>query len=431
VNNDVEMADFEPPQRQPNDRPLPNPVSNRVVIFDNIIGMSRKELEPELCRIAPWLQPDAVDIFRSGGLRVKCKTPADAERLLQRDGFPPNPFTPGFTVHRPGAQDNSRGISQQLDRDLRSVICSRIPVHLNATDLREIFAADYVESVRDIPPKNPNIPPLRVIVMKTRELREDALANGLKFYNRRVKVRPLRPPVLPLFCRKCSGYGHTAIDCNKPQPTCAKCSGNHLTITCLVQQRDGACPHCPDDAPHHFATYRGCPAFKAACAVESERRQARIDAKLASRNRRQPQREGPQQPRTNAPAPVQPGVSYLAAAQRNIPGLNLAPTANQQPNAAPIVAPQPPPPLQGPPIAPAPNDNAIINLLQTIRAEIAFIRQQQAAFDRKLIKLDNQQQRLEDRLDGVPDEYYGDDDRMEAEDNPHSDEPNDTTIING
>jgi hypothetical protein len=424
VNNDVEMADFEPPQRQPNNRPLPNPVSNRVVIFDNIIGKSRKELEPELCRVAPWLQPDQVDIMRSGGMRVKCKTPADAERLLQRDGFPPNPFTPGYTVHRPGAQDNTRGISQQLDRDLRSVICSRIPVHLNAIDLREIFAADYVESVRDIPPKNPNIPPLRVIVMKTREQREDALANGLKFYNRVLNVRPLRPPVLPLFCRKCSGYGHTAIDCNKTHPTCAKCSGFHLTITCLVQQRDGKCPHCPEGAPPHFATYRGCPAFKAACAAESERRQTRIDARLAARNRQQPHRAGQQQPRTNAPAPVQPGVSYLAAAQRNIPGLNPAPAAPLQPNAAPIVAPQPPPPLQGPPIASAPNDNAIINLLQTIRAEIAMIQG-------KLFKLDRQQQRLEDRFDGVPDDFYEDDHRMDADDNSHNDAPNDTTLTNG
>jgi hypothetical protein len=117
-------------------------------------------------------------------------------------------------------------------------------------------------------------------------------------------------------------------------------------------------------------------------------------------------------------------LSYLAAAQRNIPGLNPAPAAPLQRNAAPIVAPQPPPPLQGPPIAPPPNDNAIINLLQSIRAEIALIQG-------KLFKLDKQQQRLEDRFDGMPDDFYEDDHRMEADDNSHNDAPNDTTLTNG
>jgi hypothetical protein len=122
-------------------------------------------------------------------------------------------------------------------------------------------------------------------------------------------------------------------------------------------------------------------------------------------------------------------VSYLAAAQRNIPGLNPAPAAPLQRNAAPIAAaqpaaPQPPPPLQGPPIAPPPNDNAIINLLLSIRAEIALIQG-------KLFKLDKQQQRLEDRWDGMPDDYYEDDHRMDADDNTHNDAPNDTTLTNG
>lgn len=417
-NNDVEMAEPDHPPRQDSNRPLPNPVSNRVVIFDNIVGLARRELEPELCRVAPWLQPDAVDIMRSGGLRVKCKTPADAERLLKRDGFPPNSFTPGFTVHRPGKQDNNRPISEQLERDLRSVICSRIPIYLSAADLRDVFAADYVESVRDIPPRNLEAPPLRVIVMKTRELREDALNNGLKFYNRRINVRPLRPPVLPLFCRKCSGYGHTAVDCKQAHPTCAKCSGHHLTITCLVQRRDAQCPHCPAPENNHFATYRGCPAFKTACAVENEHRQARVAAKLAARERRMPQRAGPTQPRSNAPAPIQPGVSFADAANRNLPRTAaVQQPAQQQPRPGTVSQQISVQQLLAAPNLPPSNatiENTVLGLLQSIRADIASIRQQQTAFEQTLTALQKQQQRLEEQFAGYND--YMDDHDMDAMD---------------
>lgn len=416
------MADPEAqPPRQVNNRPLPNPVTNRVVIFDNIVGMSRKQLEPELCRVAPWLRPEAVDIMRSGGMRVKCKTPADADRLLKRDGFPPNCFSPGYTIHRPGKQDNTRGISDQLDRDLRSVICSRIPVYLSAADLREIFDADYVESVRDIPPRNLEAPPLRVIVMKTRELREDALTNGLNFYNRRINVRPLRPPVLPLFCRKCSGYGHTAVDCSKAHPTCAKCSGHHLTITCLVQNRDAQCPHCVAPANSHFATYRGCPAFKAACLVENERRQARIAAKLGQQERRQPQRGGPQQPRSNAPAPVQPGVSFLAAANRNLPRTTAIPPA--------VLAPvqQPPAPVVQAP-APANANNDILALLRSIQQDINVVRQQQTDLEKQFKELKTEQKRLQEQFEGYHD--YIEESAMDADDDFPRD-AHSTTPIDG
>ena len=314
-------------------RPLPNPISQRVVIFDNITNMSRKELEPELCRIAAWLQPAAVDIMRSGGLRVKCKTPADADRLLKRDGFPDDAFHGRYTVHRPGKIDESRPVSKHLDKDLRSVITSRLPIHYDAADLRHIFKPEYVEEIRDIPPKDLNRPPLRIIVMRTKELRDDAIENGLFFFNRRVAVRPLRSPVLPLFCRKCSGFDHTAVDCKKPVFTCSKCAGNHETSACIVQQRDALCPNCPADSNNHFATYRGCPAFKAAATKEIERREARINAKLAARERRQPRRQFASEnaPRSAAPAPVRPGVSFAAAAQRNVGQPQPQPLPQQPP----------------------------------------------------------------------------------------------------
>ena len=160
----------------------------------------------------------------------------------------------------------------------------------------------------------------RFIVMRTKELRDDAIENGLFFFNRRVAVRPLRSPVLPLFCSKCSGFDHTAVDCKKPAFTCSKCAGNHETSACIVQQRDALCPNCPADSNNHFATYRGCPAFKAAATKEIERREARINAKLAARERRQPRRQFASEnaPRSAAPAPVRPGVSFAAAAQRNV-----------------------------------------------------------------------------------------------------------------
>ena len=385
---DVDMAD--PNTAQAGNKPLPNPPSLRVVIFDNVLNMSRKELEPELCRVAAWLQPVAVDIMRSGGLRVKCNTPAEADRLLKRDGFPADAFKGRFTVHRPGKIDESRPISQHLERDLRSVITSRIPIHYDAADLREIFNPDYVEDIRVIPPRDLNRAPLRILVMKTKQLRDEAIELGLQFFNRRINVRPLRAPVLPLFCRKCSGFDHTAVDCKKQHYVCSKCAGNHDTTTCNVQNRDAECPNCPEGSRGHFATYRGCPAFKVATSKEVERRQARIDAKLAARDRRRPRFNDINNPRSNVPAPVIPGVSFSAA----VAGQHLRQQQPQQP----LQLPQQPQP----------------DVLQTIVETLRSLRGEISTLNRKITDLEKQQRRLHERVEGIPSFEDDEDDEMMA-----------------
>lgn len=106
-------------------------------------------------------------------------------------------------------------------------------------------------------------------------------------------------------------------------------------------------------------------------------------------------------------------------------------TATATSVAAPIVT-----PLPALPVLPAPNrstDDAILAILRSIQADIASIRQKQDAFDAKLVKLDHQQQRLEDRLDGVPDDYEYGDDQMDAEsaNETHNDAQHLTTTTDG
>ncbi len=359
------------------------PTSHLVVIFDNIVGVPRKGLEPELCRIAPWLHPIAVDIMRSGGLRVKCKTPADADRLLKRDGFPEDAFYGYYTVHRPGSYDRSKPVSPRLQCELRSVITSRLPGHYTADDLRTLLLPEYVESIRDIPPKDTTRPPLRVLVMKTAEHKDDALVNGLQFLNRRIKVRPLRPPVNPAFCRRCSRPGHPTVDCTSPHFICAKCAGRHSTLTCMVQQQDYVCPNCSTeegDAVRHSATYRGCPVFRAAAAKESERRSARLAARLAKEdNRRHPTRSAP---RSNASAPVRNGLSYASA--------TAAPTAHSSASSAPKT----PPPISA--------DQSVHELLLSFKKEFETSRAQMIALQRQVAQLNRSVLILQEQSDLIP-----------------------------
>lgn len=381
---------------------VPNPPDNRVVIFDNISNLSRKELEPELYRCAPWLQPISVDVMRSGGLRVKCSSVTDADRLLKRDGFPANAFHGRFVVHHKGALDVNQPLSKQLERDMRSIITGRIPAHYDAADLRTMLLPDYVESIRDLPKKDPYRPPLRVIVMKTMALRDDALENGLKFMNRRVKARPLRNPVLPAFCRRCSGLGHTAVDCQSAVEICAKCTGNHRAETCSVQKEHGLCPNCPDATKPHFATYRGCPAYREAAAKEAEFRTTRLAAKKAKTERRKKNQyarpDRPPPALSGKPAPIRQGTSYAAASASTL----AAATATAPVTTPPVhAATAPPAPASATPATSAPVANVtnvqdeLMRLLQSIQLEVRALRTQQ-------IDLATTVTRLQERIDVVP-----------------------------
>jgi hypothetical protein len=324
------QVDPAPPARGP-DQP------KCTVIIDNVIGVDRKGLEPELYRNAPWLHPIAVEAMFSGGLRIKCKTPADARRLISREGFADDAFKGPFTIHHPGERDPTRPPSRRLAQELRSVLTSRLPGHYDAADLRRLMPLDYVESIRDFPKGDPNRPPKRCVVMATQELADDALANGLKFLNRTVLVIPLRAPVGPGFCFKDSKPGHATVDCTSPHFVCYKCSEHHFSNGCDVPPERAKRPNC---GGNHYATYRGCTKYREAVKAEIERRAARVATKLAKRNRRRGQghQPAPQRsaPRSQNPAPVVPGTSFAAAATPQ----SASPSAVKQPPLAP--GPQPP-----------------------------------------------------------------------------------------
>jgi hypothetical protein len=310
-----------------------NPTNPRVVILENFaVHWNRKSLEPELYRIAPWLYPQAVEVMHSGGLRVVCKTPADADKLVKRDGFPDNAFGGSkFTIHRPGSTDPTRPISARMEKESRTVLSSTLPIHYTADEIRHLMHPDYLDEIRDIPPKDFRRPPLRVVVLKSKAMRDDAIENGLIFMNRRVKARPLRCPILPLLCRHCFKFGHVAIDCKSPTPFCGKCSSTEHTVDdCHVDLADACCPNCPDPLPgedqmkrKHFGYYRGCPAHQEASRKEAEARLARAEEKEKKARAIEQRRN---QERSQKPAPVQPGRSFLAAASARIPSTSTPAT---------------------------------------------------------------------------------------------------------
>ena len=378
--------------------PLRNPSSNLVVIFDGIVGVNRMMLRPELVRVAPWLQAQMVDVMRSGGLRVKCRTPADAELLLKRHQFPADAFRGPFTVHRPGSRDPSLAVSSQLERDLRTVTCSRLPLEYTANDLRHIFLPEYVEEIRDVPPQNLNRPPLRIIIMKTKQLRDEVVEKGLTFFNYTVPVRPHRAAVLPLYCRKCCSYGHATIDCKSAHFKCGKCAGQHATNSCNLQQRDAICPNCEGN---HFSTYRGCLKFKEAAKTEIEHREARA----AEKQRTAIERRNHFAPRSNAPAPVRTGTSFASAVSLSQPQ-NVAHQAQRQ-----LQSIQRPPPAQ---TAPTFDHSATQIDLSKLIAMITSIQTQLALNNdnvtRRLDAIDRNHRELQAQVDLL---QYGSNDASE------------------
>jgi hypothetical protein len=381
-------------QMQIDPEPRATAPTDCIVIIDNVVGVNRKGLEPELCRNATWLRPVSVDVMPSGGLRIKCKSPADAQRLLNRDGFAADAFNGPFTIHRPGERDPTRPTSERLKRELRSVLTSRLPAQYDAADLRVLLSPDYVEEIRDFPKAIENRAPKRCVVFKTQEQADDALANGLKFLNRTIHVEPLRAPVLPAFCYKDSKPGHATVDCTSPHFVCRKCSDHHPSNTCNVPPEQAKCPNCDGS---HYATYRGCPIFRAAVKSEIEKRAARVAAKLEKRNRRRrpvpPSR--PAVPRSENPAPVVPGLSFAAAATAHDPQ-----PQPPQPRPSTVLASLPPRHNSPSTSAPHPTEFAqLFALMLSLKDEVTASRNELIEVKTRLKKFENIVTRLRERND--------------------------------
>ena len=61
-------------------------------------------------------------------------------------------------------------------------------------------------------------------------------------------------------CYKCQNFGHHSRECNETEDTCAKCSGNHATNTCMSSNKK--CINCVrhgSDSLNHHAFDTKCP----------------------------------------------------------------------------------------------------------------------------------------------------------------------------
>ena len=252
----------------------PSPSTRRVVLIDNIAGngfSTRKEVERELLRVAPWLQARSISFLRRGGLRIQCFTPEDALKLISRTAWPKDAFkeNPSKTsthirVHFPGnidpnhaAQPSTSGGSLRRDptEDRRTALVSSIPRDWTNAEIVQSLGPNIVTSIRTVGDKVPSRPPLRALVFVDASKCDAAIKEGLRFMNRIIKCRKCHPRPTPTRCHRCQAIEeHNTFDCPAPAPTCASCAGPHYTGKC---QQDGE-PHCCRCGGNHSAAFLAC-----------------------------------------------------------------------------------------------------------------------------------------------------------------------------
>jgi Associated with zinc fingers len=111
------------------------------------------------------------------------------------------------------------------------------------------------------------------IPMFLAELRDTAttpeIYNLRTLLHMRVKVEAYRGPSGPRQCHNCCRFGHVTSGC-AAHPRCVKCAGAHHTSSC-PKLDPAILPTCVNCNERHTASYRACPAFKAAFAAHKSR----------------------------------------------------------------------------------------------------------------------------------------------------------------
>ena len=258
-----------------------NPTSIRTVIIDQIHPSFATQLsvEEELFRVAPHVIVTSLLHFPRGGLKLVCKSPDDANKLLSRDGWPDNAFGRSAHVHRPNQLDASIPAPtrpSRHDMDARSIKTSGFARGISNVQIHDLLRV-HVDEVRSLPDNDPHRPIQRVLVLKTRELAEQvASGSGLKFLNRIVRGTLMTPGPSPIYCRSCALFGHAPTSCSN-DPKCGRCSGNHYEADCdLESGQPFKCPNCGDA---HHALFHRCPNYIDALQSETARQVDRAKAK--------------------------------------------------------------------------------------------------------------------------------------------------------
>jgi hypothetical protein len=302
-------------------------------ISPDIVGESK--IEAEFFRVAKTALGDTpvkLRFPRHGGLKITCPTPAIAEALVQRKGFPPDAFNGKCHVYHPGENDpiQPKRIAPHTDQEARTVLTSGFPFDASEDYILRVLK-DTVEKVTFIPARDLNRAPLTVLVMKTRELAAEACnPPGLRWFGRRILCRGNRPTVLPLYCARCCAFGHVAARCPNQEEICSRCAKQHLTSKCTLV--DGAPMTCPNCGENHPASWRGCVEFKKACDDEKAARlnyqQNRRDNAVMRTLLKVPRNGGTSlggggKTFNGGLGRLQPGTSYAATAGHRMPAARL------------------------------------------------------------------------------------------------------------
>lgn len=138
-------------------------------------------------------------------------------------------------------------------------------------------------------------------------------------------------------CYNCQRFGHSSFNCHLPA-RCVKCAGPHLGKECTIRESlpHPKCANC--DGPH-VASYRGCPAHKAALQTSSRRGSPKQPIKPIPAKGQQPLRtihsELPSTPTNNQASAI--------ATQSNILPISLpatAPVTQAQPSTSTTLMPR-------------------------------------------------------------------------------------------
>ena len=267
-------------------RHAPHTAAAKVVIIDNIVAngfSSRKEVEQELFRVAPWLSVSRLSFLRRGGLRVQCTSVEDAARLTARTGWPADAFHQDSSVphslvrvHLPGKSDPAdtrppaaSGVADRV-RHRRSVMTSAIRREYSNAEVLTHLSTQHVLAVRTVGDSDPRRNPLRAIEFGDDIQAEAAIREGLRFLNVILRPRRCHARGTPIRCHRCQAVEqHSTFDCPAPQPVCARCSGPHHARHCPPDSAV-CCARC--GSTDHSAAFLSCPKAQEAKAAAKDSR---------------------------------------------------------------------------------------------------------------------------------------------------------------
>ncbi|GBO00034.1 Nucleic-acid-binding protein from transposon X-element [Araneus ventricosus] len=192
------------------------------------------------------LYPETENKLIKGFISIKTNTPENREGiidLLKKNGKE-------FTL----SESNE-------DRPLKIVI-KYLPIDQDKDELKNVLEGKCFKILKISQLKNYRLktpyPYFLVDVIKTQN--HQNIYNIKTINHLKVKVETYRRRNHATICFKCSGFHHSAKNC-ECHPKCIKCAGRHETRECHIKTliENPICINCNGEG--HLASWRGCPKF--------------------------------------------------------------------------------------------------------------------------------------------------------------------------